>query len=95
MGGENDCTDPNILLMPGSSPRGRGKHATRDDAYNAAGLIPAWAGKTDRLIEKGRHMPAHPRVGGENLDNRERAGDHAGSSPRGRGKPKILGLGDY
>ena len=44
--GENRNTRILGNKLGGSSPLTRGKHATRDDAYNAAGLIPAHAGKT-------------------------------------------------
>ena len=74
----------------GSSPRGRGKHATRDDAYTAAGLIPAWAGKTRRHARRARRKPAHPRVGGENSPTPPPTAHAAGSSPRGRGKLAAL-----
>ena len=66
VGGENDWTEPNIELIPGSSPRGRGKPGTRRSAQLDRGLIPAWAGKTSRRACARLRCPAHPRVGGEN-----------------------------
>ena len=49
-------------------------------------LIPAWAGKTTFLYPSLLSLPAHPRVGGENLLPAYEALKCFGSSPRGRGK---------
>ena len=73
--------------MPGSSPRGRGKHAGKAVEAASAGLIPAWAGKTAARRVGLPHRQAHPRVGGENRALASRVPAVAGSSPRGRGKP--------
>ena len=56
------------------------------DGMFAAGLIPAWAGKTTVRSVHGPRMSAHPRVGGENLTPAGRLVIDGGSSPRGRGK---------
>ena len=50
------------------------------------GLIPAWAGKTERRGRPESGRPAHPRVGGENLRLPFYGPQRLGSSPRGRGK---------
>ena len=67
VGGENMPLVYTVLMMKGSSPRGRGKHPDDGADGGGLGLIPAWAGKT----QGGRWPPvagqAHPRVGGENI----------------------------
>ena len=75
----------------GSSPRGRGKPRSRANAPELSGLIPAWAGKTPNPTSRSRPRRAHPRVGGENSGGATGLGTSPGSSPRGRGKPVMLG----
>ena len=53
-------------------------------------LIPAWAGKTVSAVLSWSVRAAHPRVGGENVSAVARGVRPGGSSPRGRGKPKLL-----
>ena len=53
---------------------------------SAAGLIPAWAGKTVAKPVAAGAIRAHPRVGGENQAVTEPLIFVGGSSPRGRGK---------
>ena len=65
-GGENDLTEPNIELMPGSSPRGRGKPYSTVASVRLTGLIPARAGKTTTPRSVTPPLQAHPRAGGEN-----------------------------
>ena len=91
VGGENPTVARPEPREAGSSPRGRGKlHETKLRARHR-GLIPAWAGKT-RLMSAGMtQVRAHPRVGGENAAGRARQQPDMGSSPRGRGKPPIVG----
>ena len=86
VGGENEIGCGVMFAACGSSPRGRGKLASRRNSATPNGLIPAWAGKTCNPWCLRRLIPAHPRVGGENA--RAFAGEHEGdgSSPRGRGK---------
>ena len=86
VGGENDLTEPIMELMPGSSPRGRGKQSFADGFDGASGLIPAWAGKTSSRPATTTGTWAHPRVGGENAFHSMSSTSHRGSSPRGRGK---------
>ena len=90
VGGENGTCSGSRPGVPGSSPRGRGKHALAVARLDSAGLIPAWAGKT----RPGRRPPglsrAHPRVGGENRAEIAAIQTRAGSSPRGRGKRRRM-----
>ena len=86
VGGENLVETSLLASCPGSSPRGRGKRLRPRAAQLAAGLIPAWAGKTWRALCLARSLRAHPRVGGENLTLTSPRLSFCGSSPRGRGK---------
>ena len=70
----------------GSSPRVRGKPAHRRDRGRRGGLIPACAGKTDRLHWTTPPRRAHPRVCGENHVSVRVVLGYPGSSPRVRGK---------
>ena len=79
------------VAVSGSSPRGRGKPVSSPIPQASGGLIPAWAGKTETTQTTGPAAWAHPRVGGENVDDSTAALRIGGSSPRGRGK--LLGVG--
>ena len=76
---------PTILLM-GSSPRVRGKHAGRPPNHPGQRLIPACAGKTLPRSRTYSTSGAHPRVCGENRAFDVLAVGRMGSSPRVRGK---------
>ena len=90
-GGENILRSVGGPHAQGSSPRGRGKpELTMEDA-TALGLIPARAGKTSVFLRWRPHHWAHPRAGGENPVTLFRLSAYSGSSPRGRGKPELLG----
>ena len=71
----------------GSSPLTRGKLPHRPQEVQAAGLIPAHAGKTGRGDGGGVGEGAHPRSRGENAHSRSRYANDGGSSPLTRGKP--------
>ena len=89
VGGENGHAGDFDLIALGSSPRGRGKQSSLATVPAHRRLIPAWAGKTSLPMGHHNLRRAHPRVGGENVDEcRHRAHD-SGSSPRGRGKPGL------
>ena len=69
----------------GSSPRGRGTGASQGQHLGAGRFIPAWAGNSQPQ-PRGYPPPAvHPRVGGEQSENRNTRLFTHGSSPRGRG----------
>ena len=86
VGGENPRASRQVVVLDGSSPRGRGKHAGDRARTHPRRLIPAWAGKTRTTATAPRQWWAHPRVGGENLDATAAVDAVCGSSPRGRGK---------
>ena len=89
VGGENMLIGRLDGLHEGSSPRGRGKRDMLWQQAGRTGLIPAWAGKTAPRSPRSRLAPAHPRVGGENVEGCDRFAGFPGSSPRGRGKPAL------
>ena len=68
----------------------RGKRGNRFPRFRRGGLIPAYAGKTTRIVSGTLKCGAHPRVCGENFDLRECRSVRRGSSPRMRGKPGPL-----
>ena len=92
-GGENSCAPPRTPPTRGSSPRGRGKPRSGPRARRLRRLIPARAGKTEnrRMIDD--DTSAHPRAGGENEIRQAGFLCQAGSSPRGRGKPRRSARG--
>ena len=63
------------------------------DAYTIAGLIPAYAGKTDDRLTGDQIPRAHPRVCGENALWAAQQKTPDGSSPRMRGKPLAIATG--
>ena len=90
-GGENAADKLHVLFLVGSSPRGRGKLFGARTGGRGGGLIPARAGKTSVFLRWRPHHWAHPRAGGENPVTLFRLSAYSGSSPRGRGKPELLG----
>ena len=75
-----------MVVLDGSSPRGRGKLTTPAGQDIGLRLIPARAGKTGSVGDRLGAVRAHPRAGGENLKVSLLPPATAGSSPRGRGK---------
>ena len=70
----------------GSSPLTRGKPAHEKHLIAPGGLIPAHAGKTQRIVAPGSREPAHPRSRGENMSVKVSSWVWGGSSPLTRGK---------
>ena len=68
----------------------RGKLAAVIKELGTVGLIPAYAGKTPMETTPVESSQAHPRVCGENLDCFASKRFIWGSSPRMRGKRKLL-----
>ena len=84
--GENAVRAARALKVAGSSPRVRGKLAACVPQVAADGLIPACAGKTQSVLLLLLSQRAHPRVCGENIEERDGQIRPSGSSPRVRGK---------
>ena len=88
--GENRNSKGSNSPACGSSPRVRGKHAPSCQEDARPGLIPACAGKTDDVHGALDETRAHPRVCGENFEDRQPTSYMPGSSPRVRGKLKSV-----
>ena len=90
MCGENKEVLNGKEFKNGSSPRVRGKLGSATIRRLQEGLIPACAGKTYTRGCVYCQDVAHPRVCGENSEKSETMPPIAGSSPRVRGKPRVL-----
>ena len=87
--GENDLALGLGHRFGGSSPLTRGKLFERLRLPRSAGLIPAHAGKTGKVLIFCRKVWAHPRSRGENAAPDGLVDPDAGSSPLTRGKRGI------
>ena len=86
VGGEKPLPYIAHTAQPGSPPRGRGKASGRPERGGAAGITPAWAGKSGDYSTAGSSGKDHPRVGGEKRSRSNPIHAMPGSPPRGRGK---------
>ena len=75
-------------LMKGSPPRVRGKATNAGSSGRAAGITPAYAGKSCRAVRSRWRARDHPRVCREKYGRFDRRCSRAGSPPRVRGKEK-------
>mgnify|MGYP000939625884 CR=1 FL=1 len=71
----------------GSSPHTRGARDGRQGAVDGSGIIPAYAGSTDRGVQVIEHTPDHPRIRGEHKTMHVYPPVSRGSSPHTRGAP--------
>ena len=69
----------------------RGTQVSRCEESGDEGIIPAYAGKTNHLLERWRVHRDHPRICGEHEPMVENPVLNAGSSPRMRGTPGSQG----
>ena len=76
--------------MPGTSPLARGKRGPKPGARQAAGNIPARAGKTTSPGNPVAGLWEHPRSRGENSGYAPNGLDPFGTSPLARGKRQGL-----
>ena len=86
--GENSPTRLRNGRCPGSSPLTRGKPRWSAPTTRSSRLIPAHAGKTERVKRGHFRPPAHPRSRGENYSSSSACRSDEGSSPLTRGKPQ-------
>ena len=93
--GENNRGSRAPCIVPGSSPRVRGKLEPGPVREGSSGLIPARAGKTRNSPNLGLLGRAHPRACGENQRTLRYPRHQAGSSPRVRGKQAPCGSGEH
>ena len=84
--GEKRTTESLLSNCGGSPPRMRGKAVYKDIKRAAAGITPAYAGKSHRYAAQQRAGRDHPRVCGEKLNGIQIAARELGSPPRMRGK---------
>ena len=87
--GENCPLYTTIALWFGTSPRARGKHATRKPVRVRVRNIPACAGKTGHKRNRVQAAGEHPRVRGENIVASPADPRANGTSPRARGKRPL------
>ena len=88
--GANEAQDGSDDLVPGSSPRVRGKRARPATAHERRRIIPARAGQTVCCVVDIALLPDHPRACGANADTGVSTWNMTGSSPRVRGKLRKL-----
>ena len=88
--GENTQLRIALLLRHGTSPRARGKPKRMTVEENKMRNIPACAGKTFDIHHTAHWVPEHPRVRGENDSDLALMLLDDGTSPRARGKLKVL-----
>ena len=86
MGGEKPALPDVPVAEIGSPPRGRGKVLAALMPENRLRITPAWAGKSENVVEICREAWDHPRVGGEKVGQNPMGLIQQGSPPRGRGK---------
>ena len=87
--GENEWNTASPITQTGTSPRMRGKRPQHPAPTAYRGNIPAYAGKTRNKTSPAAFSPRvweHPRVCGENWPVAKSTAQHAGTSPRMRGK---------
>ena len=77
-------------LLPGSSPRVRGKHRHRQWHRRQGRIIPARAGQTARPSNAPACPTDHPRACGANSSFQSDGTFEIGSSPRVRGKRDLV-----
>ena len=93
MGGEKIASCTVCRVSMGSPPHGRGKEHAAPAGHTAAGITPAWAGKSSAQPRSGPPGQDHPRVGGEKDRKPTWNVCAVGSPPRRRGKVVCAGLG--
>ena len=87
--GENMTVSKGLRQGVGLPPRVRGKPVMRGCTHSAAGITPAYAGKTSKCHARSLKNRDHPRVCGENMLSMSEPILFAGSPPRMRGKPSL------
>ena len=85
--GEHESEQPPAVAGRGSSPRMRGTRFRSSLRRGPAGIIPAYAGNTQRRRTPRPRGRDHPRVCGEHEKRQRLNADVEGSSPRMRGTP--------
>ena len=89
-GGERERCGLSSADVHGSSPRGRGTRQRTRRRRLPVRFIPARAGNATSRRPRGRAASVHPRAGGERSTIDSTFFRSIGSSPRGRGTPRLL-----
>ena len=89
--GEHSCDMSVLSTSAGSSPHMRGTRVRAHGYVDSAGIIPAYAGNTERHPYKMCVSGDHPRICGEHDLHQRRAAISAGSSPHMRGTHRCRG----
>ena len=87
--GANADSAPLTAAACGSSPRVRGKPSAAPPTDPIMRIIPARAGQTYSTLTHDSVHPDHPRACGANVPYGHAPFEHAGSSPRVRGKRRV------
>ena len=88
--GEHFATFLRLGTLLGSSPRMRGTPYFPPNRSRPTGIIPAYAGNTERSDGRDRGQRDHPRVCGEHYHYDVEPYWDMGSSPRMRGTPRVV-----
>ena len=83
--GEHGSLDRRCVQGPGSSPHTRGARSAPASDSASGGIIPAYAGSTNKTIRSFSRLPDHPRIRGEHLPRGSLSRLTIGSSPHTRG----------
>ena len=96
MRGEHCTLVHDAFKNTGSSPHTRGAHTHASLLLRAGGIIPAYAGSTERHARRPEARPDHPRIRGEHhRRTQDREGDvgiipaYAGSTTTSRTPPRV------
>ena len=83
--GADSSSHPARVRRVGSSPLTRGGLERKAEDLKAERLIPAYAGRTTRLLNIAKTFWAHPRLRGADMDSKDLLARCFGSSPLTRG----------
>ena len=86
MRGEDTSSPFRETAMSGSPPHARGRRSRGDRPVKRCRLTPACAGKTRRPRSERGHLPAHPRMRGEDSCGASPSVSSTGSPPHARGR---------
>ena len=89
MGGEKFTSFLYCSTCAGSPPRGRGKASPARSSWAAAGITPAWAGKSSPAQKPPPADRDHPRVGGEKYFSAQHPERGRGITPAWAGKRRL------
>ena len=83
--GEHQVDGDQVTGVGGSSPHTRGAPLDVQAGLTRGGIIPAYAGSTERVSIRETLSPDHPRIRGEHASSKQSNPARSGSSPHTRG----------